>query len=233
MNCHEMQQLLAFADRKAEELDQAERDALKTHLEKCPDCADLVQIERSADQTLAVAMRDVPVPAHLKQKVLKRLSAERGVVPWKTSLAAAAVLLIAVSGGVWYFQPPPVVSMTDLQEAGEFARGMDEKQVEEWFAERGLKIEVPREFEYQHLRQIAIVDFKNQRVAKLVFRNDRDRDRLASAEVIILPHSKFRIDTPRVETVRGGNFYRSSSDNFTYLIFYDGNLEQLYRHLSN
>ena len=83
MNCQDVHQLLAFADRKAEELDQPERDALKQHLEKCPDCAEQSLAERRADALVGAAMRDVPVPADLKQKVLKRLAAERGGVPWK------------------------------------------------------------------------------------------------------------------------------------------------------
>ena len=39
MECHDVQQLLAFAQRKCENLDAAERTAIRAHLDGCPDCS--------------------------------------------------------------------------------------------------------------------------------------------------------------------------------------------------
>ena len=50
---------------------------LQQHLDKCPDCACLAQADRRLDETLGKVMRDVPVPAGLKQSVMKRLATQR------------------------------------------------------------------------------------------------------------------------------------------------------------
>jgi hypothetical protein len=153
---------------------------------------------------------------------MARLAAERGGVPWKSGIAAiAAIILIAVGIG-WYLRPLPAVTKGDLADFGENARGMDEAQAEKYFADRGLKVEVPRDLDYQYLRQMAIVQFKGQRVAKLWFRNETDRDRPARAEVIILPHATFRVDKLDDATLHGANLLRIPSEHYTYLISSDG-----------
>jgi hypothetical protein len=222
MNCQDVRQLLGFARRKPPELDQAEQAELDQHLEKCAECAEHARLELRTDAVIAKSLADVPIPTDLKQKVLTRLAAERTVISWKVSVPAiAAVLLIALGVG-WYLKPPTRITNDSVHEFGEFARGMDAGQVETWFAVRGYKIQAPRDLDYQYLRSLGIVEFQGKRVARLGFRNERDRDRPAWAEVLVLPHAQFRADSLRPETVGGGEFFPIQGDNFTYVVIYGG-----------
>ena len=225
MNCAHVQQMLAFLNRSSEELDASERDALARHLASCPDCAEVAQRERLVDVKIAQVMGAVPVPADLKQKIVKRLAAERGSTPWKWSAAAAAALLLVALGTGWVLRSLPVISIDDVV-AMQDGPGMDEAQVEQYFADRGLRVEVPRDFDYKNdLRRIEVFEFKKQRVAKLTFRKEA-----IWAEVVILPHRQFRVDQLDDGTIENlGNLRVVRNDQFTYLIFYDGALDGLWQ----
>ena len=97
MECHDIRLLLAFAQRSCEQLDAIEREAIAEHLHSCPDCAALAQAERHVDELLGQVMRDVPVPGDLKQKVMKRLTAQPRRVPWSGLAVAAALLAISAT----------------------------------------------------------------------------------------------------------------------------------------
>ena len=232
MECHDALQLLAFVNRPNEELDAAERAALREHLEKCPDCGARLNAERRGDDVLAAVMRDVPVPGDLKAKVLKRLTAERGEASWRSikrvSMAAAAVILIGATASVaWIVWPLPKITRDYLiQEI--VPDNWSKEQVEEYFKEQGLLIQAPTDFNYQWLQQAEVVEFKGRRVAKLTF--SRTDDKAAIAQVLIISSKQFRTNeidsneeiagTTRIRIHHNPNF-----DEFTYLIFYRGNLD--------
>ena len=90
MECHDARTLMLFA-RSSEAVDAAEKAALQQHLDGCPDCAARAQAERHADEALTKLMQDVPVPADLKGKLLKRLADDRPAKPWRWLASAAAV----------------------------------------------------------------------------------------------------------------------------------------------
>ena len=87
MECQDVQQLLAFVNRKCEGLADAERDAIREHLDRCPDCSARAQAERRSDEALGRLMRDVPVPPGLQQQVSQRLTAQRRGARWKDGQA--------------------------------------------------------------------------------------------------------------------------------------------------
>lgn len=243
MECHDIQQLLAFVNRKCEELDAPERAALREHLEKCPDCTAISHAERHADETLGRVLRDVLAPADLKQKVMKRLAAERGVAQWhalkRVAPAAAAVLLCVIFGGTaWHLWPLPDVSVND---AVEFARHDDalvekqwsEEQARNFLADRGLRVQLPDEFDFRFLRQVEVAEFKNRRVAKLSFLTELQNGQTAKADVLILPHRQFRVDKLPVQDVNDATNLRFlHRDDFTYVIFYRDNIDLLLRLLN-
>ena len=220
MECQDVRQLLAFFERKSEELDAVERDALRKHLNACPDCAAVSAQERGIDQSLGAAMRDVPIPAGLKQQVLQRLARERGGKPWKR-WAAAAVLLLAIGGGTsWYVLHRPVLTIDDVNWNIDTAWTPD--SVEQHLKNQGLTVRAPDKFDYRYLQQVDVVEVRDRRVARLTFRNDD-----ASATVFIVDAKQFNSeqlkDDTRVMIRVGGD----QLAGFTYVILYSGNLQSL------
>lgn len=234
MNCQDLQQLLAFMNRPGDDLDAVERDAIKQHLEKCPDCAELALAERRADDAVGTVLRDVPVPIGLKEKVIARLTGERAGVPWKWAgtIVLAASLLIAASV-TWYLRPLPKVSLDDVIALDQRGPNWSEANVEEFFAKEGLEVVVPSDLDYDALRQVEIVEFKKQRVAKLTFQRELDQDRKVRADVLILPHRQFDVNDLRDGTFQNlNNLQILRKENYTYLIFFRGPLELVRRNMN-
>jgi len=229
MDCHDVRQLLAFANRPCEEFDPAERAALQQHLDACPACAELAQADRQTDAVLAAALREVTVPAELKQKVLQRLTAQRPRQAWKWALASAAAILLAVTGGwAWYEKSHPKVGIDDLRLIA-WQAGLSASDVESRLADQGIHIKVPRgPFDYRYFEHVEIVEFKGQRVPKLSFA--RLDDRPANASVLVLTENQFRMsglfdDLDIRDTVSIRIHHHDGV--FVSVIFYRNNLDAL------
>jgi hypothetical protein len=229
MECQDVQQLLSFVDRKVEELDETEREAIKQHLEKCPLCAEHVQAERRLDETLGPVMRDVAVPAGLKAKVLAGLSKQGRVAPWTWVAAAAAVLLIASSGSLfWFKRAHPEVKTSDVVALAD-QWNMDADAAEKALAKQGLKVTVPRFLNFNHLQHVDVTEFKGQRVGQMIF--SRADGQPALARVLILPRSQF--DVKELLTLDDPNIpgsirvYVHIEDDYVYLVYYRGELNDL------
>src|SRR5262249_14246403 len=78
MDCKTARLLLDFARPQARELEPDEAGALETHLDRCADCHDLARGERRLDEHLGKVMRQVEVPAGLRDQLLVRLESNRG-----------------------------------------------------------------------------------------------------------------------------------------------------------
>jgi len=226
MNCQHVRQLLAFVDRKCEELDPAERDAVKQHLEQCAECAAVAQSERSVDAALGTVMRDVDVPAALKANVLKRLAAERGKGRWKWAAGAvAATLLIAAvtAGIIWQARQPISVVQNDLEPSNFF---VDHPHLNQdpraYLAKEGLPDVLPQQFDLRFLQYVEVVEFKGRRIAKLAFSRGNDR-----AVVLILPAKHYRTTDLREDPTNLEIQY-SEDRHFIFLILFRGNLSALY-----
>jgi len=189
MECEDVRAMLAFLERKSEELDAGERTALQKHLETCPDCAAMTAAERQADQAIGTVMRAVPVPAGLKQQVLKRLAAGRGSA-WKGwTIAAATALLLAVGGaGMWhYLQKPefvPVIPPVVWKD--------DANEVNKYFAAKGLVIEASPRLKYDLVDRVDIELIDGRPVPKLTFVNEGPQK--VSATVYIVDTKQFNLN---------------------------------------
>jgi hypothetical protein len=108
MDCKTARLLLDFARPQARELEAEEAEALESHLDHCPDCHSQARGERLFDDRLGKAMRQVEVPAGLREQLLARLESARG--DWyrqrfahaaRLCAAAAALLLLGWVGWRW------------------------------------------------------------------------------------------------------------------------------------
>jgi len=100
MDCKTARLLLDFARPQAHELQAEEAGALQSHLDHCPDCHGLARGERQFDEQFSKAMRQVEVPAGLRDRLLSRLEVQRG--DWyRRRFAHAARLTIAAAAAVF------------------------------------------------------------------------------------------------------------------------------------
>jgi hypothetical protein len=107
MDCKTARLLLDFVRPQAHELPAEEDGALQNHLDHCSDCHSLARGERQLDEQFGKAMRQVEVPAGLRDQLLARLEVESG--DWyrcrfaraaRLTVAAAAALLLGWAA--WY-----------------------------------------------------------------------------------------------------------------------------------
>src|SRR5258707_1803989 len=133
MDCRTARLLLNFARPSAHELGTSEAEELDHHLAACSACDLVARAERQADKQFAQAMFAVPMPLGLRERLLRRLEAERAgwYGRWLLrSVAAAAALLFALWLGYGYLTRPAVVSPDGLV----ISDGLQSpERVEEWF----------------------------------------------------------------------------------------------------
>jgi hypothetical protein len=201
MDCKTVRLLLDYARPRSAELAGDDAAALEGHLHACPDCEVLARGERQFDDHLGRAVRNVPVPDGLRDRLLNRLAAERRTWYRRQArrwgpVAAAAVVLLAL--GLWWQWPRHQLPAPDLDAMVEYvsqnnnARISAEK-VEEWFNNNypDLPVVAPREFELRALNYglLAYADlgqFQGQRVPMLLFASGDKQ-----ARVYILSHKHF------------------------------------------
>lgn len=233
MDCKTARLLIDFARPWAPELPRTETDALDLHLAACSECDALARAERQADEHLAPVMRDVPVPAGLRDRVLARLQAERGDrqrrwLAWgaRSGLAAAAVLLLAWLGFSLWARPRVQV---DLEAIVQTQQSCDREDVEKWFRERhGVSVSAPSGFNYAFLTHCNLEECPGQqppgaeRVPWMQFIRGGTR-----AEVYVLTDKRFDL-APLVgrQEDSGGRkveVWRHPTDpHQAYLILYTG-----------
>jgi hypothetical protein len=224
MDCNHARLLLVFL-RNSAELDATEAEALASHLKQCDACDHWARVEQQVDATLTRAMRAVPVPAGLRDRLLSRLGQDRSLRylrRLRLALATAAALLLA-AGLSWYFwfglrQTPDLAAV----ESEIIKVALNPEQVENWFRDQGLAMEVPP-LEFSLLYSYDTAQFMNRRVPRLVYVTRGERDPAGIAEVYVLPDSQF--DTAKLEKelpAPGSNHnllpLRPDNSRFFYLV---------------
>lgn len=112
------------ADRESPEL-----EAAFAHVDSCPECAEVVEFRREFDRRAGSVIRDVPVPAGLKERLLA--AAELTVQPaaetprpsrrarrkFLLATSSAAALLVA-AGAAWFFggDAPHPIALHEVRE---------------------------------------------------------------------------------------------------------------------
>jgi hypothetical protein len=230
MDCKTARLLLVFCA-KAAELDPCEAEALDNHLMECSPCAALARAEHQTEQQLGLAMQNVPLPSHLRQRLLLRLQAERKT--WYRHLpqrhprlagAVAAMLLLTVGLALYAaLRPPRPLDLADIADKWNAEVTASREQVQKSFEERGFPIVVPAEFNYQYLASYELQPFAGKMVPHLLFLRGPNY-----AAVYILSSSDFdvraAVEQPREGSGRFTVELRPgpAHANIAYLIKYTG-----------
>lgn len=226
MECRTARLLLPYLQTPGE-LPVEDAQAIEQHLAVCAACRGRVESDRKFDRAIARAMGDVAIPAGLRDDIRIRLAQENARV-WRRGLArasaiAAGLLLVAsIAFGWWQsrivFSPEQFVQEQDQQVFLEFNRSLE--SAEEYFRSHNVRTELPRDFDYNLLQMLAIVEMKGKPVARLDFaRGD------ARARVFVLPKRDFRLqkDTPfEVMGSRCTLEVIDASPDFLFVIIYTG-----------
>ena len=231
MDCNHARLLLIFL-RNSADLDVTEAEALAGHLKQCPDCDGWARQERRLDEALGKAMRAVPVPAGLQDRLLGRLEQDRSVRRLRhirIALATAASLVLAVGLG-WYFwigaRLPVTLAAVDSEIGEKIAvnRENTPEKVEGWFRDQGLSMEVPVSLDFSLLFSYDTAHFMNRRVAKLLYVSRGERDQAGSvAEVYVFPDSQFDVSKLEKELPSPGSNHnllslRPENSRYFYLV---------------
>ena len=231
MDCRTARFLLDFSRPLTKELEETEAEALQDHLADYSECGALAQAERTADHHLGQAMRGVPVPEGLHERLLQRLDAERRPRDRRrwlrrlAGLAAAACLVLGVWGLVGWRNRPARVDIDELASTM-IVPGVSNPLpdgVERFFQSRGVYTVAPTDLNYAQLRYYGLVQVQGKRVPLLLFMHEQDQ-----ARVYILSDKQFNLADALSKKQNAGSGYRyevrpsPKDDHLAYLIIYTG-----------
>ncbi len=185
MDCEHARLLLNFAQPLAVALEESEAEALASHVANCPACAALDRLRHRLDERIGEAMRAVPVPAGLRDRLNARLARERRRFYLRSAMAAAAALLLALGGG-WLLWPRPLVVDPVAVHTERIELPITSAGVEKWFADRGVTMKAPGDLNYHLLQYCTLAHFQGKLVPLLEFRSGQD-----SAWVYVLDARRF------------------------------------------
>jgi len=224
MDCKTARLLLPFLRPLAPELSPTDAEDLRDHLAGCPECGALAAAEHRVDARLGQAVRDVPVPADLPARLLKRLDAERRswyrrrvVAPL---LAAAALLLATGAGWFWLRGSGTAIDIEMVAFEQSMQPGTGPEQIEQAFAGQGVRVSLPRDFNYALLTSYDLVRFQgHDRVPRLEFARGEAR-----AYVYVLTAPPFNLKAEWEQHTSGGVTVEIrkplGQDDYAYLLVY-------------
>ncbi len=230
MDCRTARQLLDFARPLHAELEKLELEELETHLAECPECGPLARAERQVDQHLGKAMRAVPVPAGLHDRLSVRLGKKRwgwnqkGRRTVAVLSAAAAILLVIGVGLLWSGKPifVPVERIGD-EIWGQITNPRPEV-IEDAFRSKGIKTVAPADVNYDLLRYYGLANLPGTtKEVPFLFFTDGKND----AHVYILPVKVFDVAEAYANQQGMGSGWKAEirydpTRQYGYLIIYTG-----------
>jgi hypothetical protein len=229
MDCNAARALFPLASHPPDAPTGPEAASLRDHLATCAECDALFRAELRLDAHLGRAMRDVPVPAALKQQILARLDAQRAE-QWRQrlwhstrGLAVAAALLVSV-GGLWWWLSLPRNSF-DGQEshvAFNITRPTNQEAASTALHQLGFANCGPEFVRYEHCISVGdgeLPGYPGQRAPRLVFVGPREH-----AIVIGVDSRRYKVQS--ADFAENGYKYRGevvhSGDRWAYLVLYTG-----------
>jgi hypothetical protein len=172
MDCKTARLLLDFARPLSAELEESDGEALAGHLADCSSCGALQRTERRLDDKLGQAMRAVPIPVGLRDRLLHNLAGQRDAWYRRRLLlwglpAAAAVLLVWL--GVTWLNRRDAVDIAALSEVLNREQPASAEEVGAFFQKPHLR--GPSGFNYQLLTHGSWANIQGRAVPLLEFRS--------------------------------------------------------------
>jgi hypothetical protein len=233
MDCKTARLLLDFARPQAHELEAEEAEALESHLDHCPDCHSQARDERQLDDCLGKAMRQVEVPAGLREQLLARLESARS--DWyrqrfahAARLCAAAAALVVLSWAGSYWLREHWVTLIDMQkvavEVGNDATEDPIARTERQLKALGADTRLSTDLDYHLLAcppfLAELPGYPGRIVPSLLFVRKEGQ----VARVYLIPEKAIPEGTPR--TAYGSSFkaelWGEPGQPYRFLIIHDG-----------
>jgi hypothetical protein len=226
MDCKHARMLLEVAHPIATELEASEKAALAAHLAECPDCGCMAEAEHRVDERLGAAMRDVALPEGLRQRIDRRLQAERDAW-WRVRVirvaGVAATLLLAclIGYAVWFGRRPQPDLEVALRNVD--LRGSGADVVEKAFVEMGVSMTAPRKFDYRYFTNFNLSVFPDNNkvlVPCLSFVRQQPNGVQLTAQVYVLSDRAFNIQEAKLNLAGSHqNIFVHREDEYPHVAF--------------
>lgn len=149
MECRDAQFYLRLRRHAADELGSDVTGALDGHLATCVACAADARAAVSFDRSMASAMKAVPVPAGLREKLFSQASAQQGAILrrkfYRAGAVCAAILVVVGIGFGVFSASRPKLNPEALVGTAEHN---PEEATKSWLASQKLPRELPLPFKY-------------------------------------------------------------------------------------
>lgn len=230
MECRDAQFYLRLRRHAADELGPDVTGALEGHLVTCPACAADARAAVSFDRAVASAMKAVPVPAGLREKLFTQAAAKQGTLLRRklirtAAVCAATLLLCGIALGV-FSSTRAKPSADDFAVRGEQQMTGAQDAVRQFLVDQKLPDRLPRSFDYRLLVHYAEEDVKGRKVAVFVFKSPFPDDN-GFAKVYVFRNDG-ALDLSGLQDVQGSNvrvFREDGTGDFrgaTYLFVHTG-----------
>jgi hypothetical protein len=190
MDCRDAQFYLRFRRPGSDEFDPEMGRELDRHLAGCPHCAAEARAEAAFDTAVAAAVRDVPVPAGLRDRLVAHVAAQRGTTLRRRAYryaGLAAAVLLAVGIGFGAFGSRPNLDLYALVSAEAEQDRQPEETVRNWLTAQRLPPDLPYPFDYALLKGFSLKEVQGREVPVIVF-----ADQVGFAKVYIFRVNQFR-----------------------------------------
>ncbi|MCI0699554.1 MAG: hypothetical protein L0241_00515 [Planctomycetia bacterium] len=225
MECRDAQFYLRLRKQTGDELGPDVTAALEGHLAGCSACALDSQRAMAFDRALGSAMKAVPVPPGLRERLISHVSGKQGTIrrrqAYRFGGALVAALLLVGIGLGWFSNTRPKVDGNEIVADLHDQWGFPQKSTEEWLAAQKLPNTLPLPFDYTLFVNKGFEDLKGKgRYVPVVVFRSREGE---IAKVYI-----FRADGPfDLKTLQAWEFSNARSEihqhhGFTYVVAYTG-----------
>lgn len=232
MDCTSARLLLQHRTVTGLDLDELEREELDAHLTACPLCRAQAADDARFDDHLGRAVRAVPVPAGLRERLLAAVAPARPARRWRKPLAwgagAAAAACLALVACAWYFGRGPLrqpIAPNEVQMAYIAAAARDVDAVNDELRALGARRCAPTWANYNYLTgapALAVLPgyrAEKVKVPQLVFTRGNQK-----ALVYALSDKLYKVEDFEAHGPYEYNLHLewSESGSYGYLILYTG-----------